>query len=164
MLIFETSMMKNFEYDIASVSKQVEKAKLTDELQEFIDKNRTGKKRDEHYSKILYKNMLGETVFRMVARVAEKRITLFNNKELKAYVEKKFKGDPVEEAFTMFDQQKLQEIDELYVILSHLRNGQAFTPEAIERSKVLLNDETNRLAVLLYFQEFQLTFNVSISP
>lgn len=68
MLVFETSMMKNFEYDLNTIAKQVEKIKKVDSIKEFVEKHKTGREREKGQSRHLRKNMLGESIYRIISK------------------------------------------------------------------------------------------------
>ena len=59
MLVFQTSMMKNFEYDINTITRQVQKVAKVDCIRQFVDKHKTGREREKGLTRHLRKNMLG---------------------------------------------------------------------------------------------------------
>lgn len=80
MLIFETSMMKNFEYDILTITNQVEKAKQRDDIKQFIEKNQTGRQKLGEKSTLIEKDFLAVSIFNITNKDFQKRIDLEGNK------------------------------------------------------------------------------------
>jgi hypothetical protein len=68
LLVFESGMMKNFEYDIGSVSKQISGSRPDPDIEQFVAANSTGRKRLGQDAGVLQGNLLWKTVQKLVNR------------------------------------------------------------------------------------------------
>lgn len=66
LLVFESGMMKNFEYDIGSVSKQLDGCKPDPDIEQFISVNASGRKKLGVEPGVLYTNLLAKSVQKFV--------------------------------------------------------------------------------------------------
>ena len=162
MLIFETSMMKNFEYDILTITNQVEKAKKRDDVKEFVEKNRAGRERLVGKSVEMEKDMLGVSIEGMAGREFEKRVGMEMNKELKGWVEKRFRGE--EGKCTVLEEGKLAAGERVFGIVAQAWKGEKLPEEHMLTLNTLFQDSEIRLLTYLFFQQYLLTFSVHITP
>jgi hypothetical protein len=66
MLVFESAMLKNFDYDIGSVSKQVGEAKIENDIEFFINNHSSQKHKVTSESSMSTNNMLSRSLQRLV--------------------------------------------------------------------------------------------------
>lgn len=74
LLVFESGMMKNFEYDIGNVSKQLDGSKPDPDIEQFISANSTGKKRLIPDPGVLQPNLLAKSVQKLINKQTYTRI------------------------------------------------------------------------------------------
>jgi hypothetical protein len=74
MLVFESGMMKNFDYDIANVSKQVGEVKTDSDIEFFITSNSSQKPKVTSETILPMNDMLSRSVQRLVNRETYTRI------------------------------------------------------------------------------------------
>jgi hypothetical protein len=74
MLVFESGMLKNFDYDIGSVSKQVGEVKPETDIEFFINNHSSQKPKVTLECSILTDNMLSRSLQRLVNKQTYTRI------------------------------------------------------------------------------------------
>ena len=158
MLIFETSMMKNFQYDIVTITNQVEKAKKRDDIKEFIEKNRSDKQKLTERNPAIGKDMLAASIFNIADKVFERRIGLDTNKEIKSYIEKRFKEEAA--SCQLITEERITQINRIFNIISKSWKGEVIAPQELTILNSLLRHADNRLFTFLYFRQYLLTYNV----
>ena len=109
--------MKNYEYDIVTITTQVEKAKEINEIENFVEEWKTGEEKPREKEEEIEKDMLAGCLMRMNGKSFEKGVMLLGNKEVKGYVERTWRGE--EGKCGMFSEEVLGEFREiLRIILS----------------------------------------------
>ena len=85
-------MMKNLEYDIATITSQVDRAKHIDDIKAFVERYKSGKAREPEEEKSVGKSMTKESLLGMIGGEFRKRLEVEGNKEFRGWVERRFKG------------------------------------------------------------------------
>lgn len=104
LLVFESGMMKNFDYDIGNVSKQVGEAKAGTDIEQFISSNASQKPKTIPLGFVSLNNLLTSSIQKLVKRQTYSRVeyevivgTNQRKKEVKEFIESSYKGTLQEE-------------------------------------------------------------------